>query len=235
MYYLPSTRSTMEEALRLLEGGCPTGTVVAAGFQERGRGRCPDRSWEAEAGRNLLFTLILELPPGFPPQRLPILAGLALARALEGRFGLKTAVKWPNDLLHGGRKLAGILCEARARPGGPTQVLVGIGVNCNQLSFPRELKGRACCLRELLGAEVALPELLAAVLAAIHAALGDGGWREALEARLHGLGCPAVLRDGGRAVRGIVRGVAEDGALLLESGGRVGSFYNGELAIQAEA
>ena len=235
MYYLPSTRSTMEEALRLLEGGCPTGTVVAAGFQERGRGRCPDRSWEAEAGRNLLFTLILELQPGFPPQRLPILAGLALARALEGSFGLRTAVKWPNDLLHRGRKLAGILCEARAQPGRPTQVLAGIGVNCNQESFPRELEGKACSLRQLLGAEVALPELLAAVLAAIRAVLDDEGWREALLARLHGLGFPAVLRDGGRTARGIVRGVAEDGALLLESEGRVGPFYSGELTVQAEA
>src|SRR5512135_2487278 len=73
VYYLPSTRSTMEDAQRLLEEGCPTGTVVAAGFQEGGRGRCPGRSWEADAGRNLLFTLVLELQAGFPPQRLPVL------------------------------------------------------------------------------------------------------------------------------------------------------------------
>ena len=225
----------MEDAQRLLEEGCPTGTVVAAGFQEGGRGRYPGRSWEADAGRNLLFTLVLELQAGFPPQRLPVLAGLALARALEGRFGLKPVVKWPNDLLHGGRKLAGILCEARARPGQPTKVLVGIGVNCNQRSFPPELEGRACCLRELIGADVALTELLADILAAIHATLGDAAWREALQARLHGLGCSALLRDGRRALRGTLRGVAEDGALLLESGGRVGSYYNGELILQPEA
>ncbi len=95
--FVESTLSTMEDAQRLDEQGYPSGTVVVAGFQERGRGRLPERVWAAEPGKNLLFTLSLHLSKGFPPQRLPLLAGLALAQAVEERFGLATLVKWPDD------------------------------------------------------------------------------------------------------------------------------------------
>ena len=236
VFYLDSTGSTMEDAQRLGAAGCPGGTVVVAGFQERGRGRNPERSWAAEAGSNLLFTLLLDLEPAFPPQRLPVLAGLALAQALEDRFGLATEVKWPNDLLYRGRKLAGILCEARAQPPEPARALVGMGVNCNQRAFPQELAGRACSLAELLGSQVALPELLADILTALHATLCDEGWRARLERRLYGLGREALLSGpSGGIERGTVRGVAEDGALLLEVGGRVLPVYSGELSFQVDA
>ena len=236
VFYLESTQSTMEDAQRLDEQGYPQGTVVAAGFQERGRGRYADRQWTAEPGKNLLFTLYLDLEPDFPPQRLPLLAGLSLAEVLEARFGLAAEVKWPNDLLHGGRKLAGILCLARSRPGRPARAFVGMGVNCNQRSFPGELAGRACSLAGLLGEEVALPELLAGILAAFHAALGYGDWLARLQRRLYGVGREAVLRPaaGGAPLAARVRGVAEDGALLLESAGGLRAEYSGELSFQSQ-
>jgi BirA family biotin operon repressor/biotin-[acetyl-CoA-carboxylase] ligase len=240
VFYLESTLSTMEDARRLDEQGCPGGTVVAAGFQQRGRGRLAERVWRAEPGKNLLFTLLLELAPGLPPQRLPLLAGLALARTLEERFGLFCRIKWPNDLLYEGRKLAGVLCQARSRaaapphPPRPARALVGVGLNCNQLTFASELSGRACSLAGLLGREVELPELLGRILAALQAALGDPDWRAGLEARLYGMGRQALLQDD-PASAGTVRGVAEDGALLLESGGRLQPFYSGELRFQPEA
>jgi biotin-(acetyl-CoA carboxylase) ligase len=111
-----------------------------------------------------------------------------------------------------------------------------MGVNCNQRAFPQELAGRACSLAELLGSQVALPELLADILAALHATLRDEGWRARLERRLYGLGREALLSGpSGGIERGTVRGVAEDGALLLEAGGRVLPVYSGELSFQAEA
>jgi len=247
VFYVESTLSTMEDAQRLDDQGYPGGTVVAAGYQERGRGRFPQRAWAAEPGKNLLFTLLLDLDPGFPPQRLPLLAGLALARSVEDRFGLEVEVKWPNDLLCGQQKLAGVLCQARTRaaiagsaslrPPGSARALVGVGVNCNQLDFPPGLAGRACSLAGLLGREVSLPGLLADILAALHAALGDRDWRAGLQHRLYGVGREATIRaeGGGVSIAGRMRGVAEDGALLLESGGRIRTIYSGELLFQPEA
>ncbi len=256
VFYVESTLSTMEDARRLDEQGYPCGTVVVAGFQERGRGRRPQRTWAAEPGKNLLFTLLLDLDPGFPLQRLPLLAGLALARTMEDRFAISCQVKWPNDLLCGGRKLAGVLCLARSRaaitgsasrrdsglrfapphPPGPARALVGVGLNCNQLDFPPELAGRACSLAGLLGREVALPGLLADILAALRAALGDGDWRAGLQSCLYGVGREATMRpeDGGAPIAARVLGVSEDGALLLDSGGEILPVYSGELFFQPE-
>jgi len=235
VFYLESTLSTMGDAQRLEDQGYPSGTVVAAGFQERGRGRHPERAWAAEPGKNLLFTLLLDLADRFPPQRLPLLAGLALAQTVEERFGLAVEVKWPNDLLYGGRKLAGVLCQARARASRPARALVGVGVNCNQRVFPPELADRACSLAGLLDREVALPELLGGILTALHEALRDGNWRARLQRRLYGLGRAAMVQDGGPSPAGRVRGVAEDGALLLESEGAIRPVYSGELFFQPEA
>jgi len=234
VFYVESTLSTMDDAQRLDEQGYPSGTVIAAGFQKRGRGRHAERVWTAEPGKNLLFTLSLHLSKGFPPQRLPLLAGLALAQAVEERFGLAALVKWPNDLLCRDRKLAGVLCLARIRPPQPPRALVGMGVNCNQRSFPPELAGKACSLAGLLGREVALPELLADVLAALKEAMSDGNWRTRLQRRLYGVGRAAIVQDAGPPLAGRLLGVAEDGALLLESAGQIQPVYSGELFFQSQ-
>ncbi len=244
VFYKESTLSTMEDARLLDQQGCPGGTVVVAGYQERGRGRHPLRSWAAEPGKNLLFTVLLDLDPAFPPQRLPLLAGLALARTVEERFAVACQVKWPNDLLCGGRKLAGVLCLARLRAESQgsasartARALVGVGLNCNQLDFPPELSGKACSLARLLGREVGLPALLADILSALHEALGDEEWRSALQRRLYGVGRQATVRPegGGAPPAGRLLGVAEDGALLLDCGGEIRPVYSGELLFQPEA
>lgn len=232
------TRSTMEDALRLYELGYPEGTVAVAGFQERGRGRLPERSWESEPGKNLLFTILLIRPLSFPAQRLPVLVGLALSLAVEGSFGLATRVKWPNDLLYERRKLAGVLCEARSVSGGSPVFLVGVGINANQRTFAAGLGDEACSLAQVLGHEVDLPALLARVLAALFAVLRDEAWRERLEERLSGLGGFVTVTLGAAAMgqetgtlHGVLRGVDDDGALLLEKDGRVQRIYGGELRL----
>lgn len=238
--FVERTRSTMEEAVRLREQGLPSGTVIAAGWQEAGRGRLAARRWEAAPGCSLLFTLMLDLPPGLPAQSLPVLAGLSLCLALESRFSLTPRVKWPNDLLHDGRKLAGVLCEAHSLPHRPVSVLIGIGLNCNQRAFPPELAGRACSLYQLLGREVALPGVLEAVLTAVEAELRDPGWVPKLTRRLHGLGRAATVLPArgpkvpGETLRGVVAGIAGDGALLLESAGSTRAVYSGELVLQTD-
>jgi biotin-(acetyl-CoA carboxylase) ligase len=115
------------------------------------------------------------------------------------------------------------------------RAFVGVGLNCNQRSFAPGLS--ACSLAGLLGREVALPELLGAVLATLQTALRDGDWRARLQQRLYGVGRQARLGqdDGGLALSGRLRGVAEDGALLLESAGAIHPVYSGELLFQPEA
>jgi BirA family biotin operon repressor/biotin-[acetyl-CoA-carboxylase] ligase len=225
------TRSTMEDALKLYELGYPDGTVAVAGFQERGRGRLPERSWESEPGKNLLFTILLTRPLSFPAQRLPVLAGLALSLAVEEGFGLASRVKWPNDLLHEGRKLAGVLCEARSVSGGRPVFLAGVGVNANQRTFAAGLGQRACSLAQALDREVDLPDLLRRILDSLFAVLQDTDWRGKLEGRLAGLGRPVTVAQPQGTLQGVLRGVDGDGALLLEADGQVQRIYSGELRL----
>jgi BirA family biotin operon repressor/biotin-[acetyl-CoA-carboxylase] ligase len=191
VYFKKRTASTMEEARRLFDSDCPDGTVVLTDFQTLGRGRIAERRWIAEAGKNLLFTLVLRSESGregigAAPQRLPLIAGLALALSVEHLYGLSVQLKWPNDLLAGKKKLAGILCEALVQ-GDSLGVLVGIGLNCNQKTFPRELESKATSLALELGGQVSLPDLLEEVLRKLKTSLGDQDWHAKVVDRLYGL------------------------------------------------
>ena len=139
---LDSTSSTMDDARELARSGCASGSVVCARSQQGGRGRAPGRTWISPPGESLLATVVvLKRDIAFPVQELPLRAGVAAARAIEDASGVPVKVKWPNDLMVEDRKLAGLLCEA-----GGDALLVGIGVNLLQKSFPPELESRACSL-----------------------------------------------------------------------------------------
>ncbi len=233
VYYTESTDSTMEDVLALERAGAPGGTVLVAGYQRRGRGRFPERSWNAEAGSNLLFTLLLKQALSFPPQRLPVLAGLAVSLVVEELFGLETLIKWPNDLLYEGRKLAGILCQAHGQA-----YLVGIGLNCNQRRFPPDLAEGSCSLLQLLepAGEIDRFLLLEHILAAIEASLADENWKRRLLGRLYGLGqeltvCRNPSGTAPQEMTGRLEDIADDGALLLrlEEGGELVALRSGEI------
>jgi BirA family transcriptional regulator, biotin operon repressor / biotin---[acetyl-CoA-carboxylase] ligase len=115
--HLRETTSTNELARRLAAAGAPHGALVTAGFQSAGRGR-QGRTWTAPAGRALLLSLVVREPDPL----LPLRAGLAVADLA----GPPAMVKWPNDVLLDGRKVAGVLVEARPQEGW---AVVGIGVN----------------------------------------------------------------------------------------------------------
>lgn len=145
---IPST----SDRLRLLEAeGAPEWTTVVAVEQSAGRGRV-GRIWHSEAGGGLWFSVLIEVRRD-AAQLLPLRIGLCLAEAIE-RFGSvpgsHVEVKWPNDLLVGGRKLGGILCESRILPeetpsGSPLRVIAGIGINLGleRVGVPPELQDRA--------------------------------------------------------------------------------------------
>jgi len=241
VYFKKRTTSTMEDARRLFASGCPAGTVVLTDFQTMGRGRVAERRWSAEAGKNLLFTLVLRSESGAPglgraPQKLPLLAGLAAAQCVEQMYGLAVQLKWPNDLLVGGKKLAGILCEALAQ-GNSLGFLAGIGLNCNQRRFSPELETRATSLTRILGRQVNIADLLQELLQRLQASLADEDWRAKVMDRLYGLGATAVLLSGvsglsqpGSEQIGLVLGVNPDGSLLFQpDNAEPRSVYGGEI------
>lgn len=131
--------STNDEARALAEAGDPGPAAVVARRQTAGRGRL-GRAWVSEPGGLYLSAL---LRPGLPPARaglLPLAAGVAVAATVE-RFGLRPSLRWPNDVFHGGRKLAGVLCEARFRPDGQGLAWAVVGVGLNVRQSPQSLLG----------------------------------------------------------------------------------------------
>lgn len=223
-----STDSTSDRARELARAGAPHGTLVSAGEQRAGRGR-QGRTWSAPPGRALLMSLILrEWPP-----LLPIVGAVAVADVagdVSGAGGAAIAIKWPNDVLLDGRKLAGVLAEGRHQEGW---AVLGIGLNVAVRTehLPGELRDRAASLglerdaieptlaRLLAALEQRLAQPTADVLAAYRA-------RDALA---------------GRAVRwahgvGIARGVDDSGRLLVQlpDGTRTG-LDAGEVHLQPAA
>ncbi len=237
-WLLPETDSTMDEARRLAAAGWPEGTVIAADRQTAGRGRFRDRSWVSEPGRDLTFTLIL---PGSArgAAGLPLRAGLALHRAV-GDLARRTGVgsppglelKWPNDLLVGGRKTAGILCESSGEG-----CFLGVGVNCGRpadAGFRTEASG----LAEELGAPVDRFLLLELFLGRMAEALGEEDWRAEVARRLWLLGRPARFRTGlaepggpgSSVVDGVVAGIGPAGELILETPDGPVGLVSGEVS-----
>jgi BirA family biotin operon repressor/biotin-[acetyl-CoA-carboxylase] ligase len=131
-----STDSTNEHARGLAAAGAPSGTVVTAAEQRAGRGR-RGRAWWAPAGKALLYSAILR-PLGREHALLPIAAPLAVCEAVESLAPVACAVKWPNDVWIGRRKVAGVLIEARP----PDWAVIGIGLNLavEPAEFPSELR-----------------------------------------------------------------------------------------------
>jgi BirA family biotin operon repressor/biotin-[acetyl-CoA-carboxylase] ligase len=151
--WYPTLDSTMTAA-----AGLPPGSVVVAGEQTAGIGR-HGHSWYSEPGAGLYYSIVLDLPEANPTVTLAL--GLAAADAIAAVCGLRCDIRWPNDVLCGRRKLAGILVQSS---GGRT--VAGIGINVNHPSFPPGIADIATSLRIETGVEMAREDLLAALLRA---------------------------------------------------------------------
>lgn len=231
--------STNRLAAELARGGALEGTTVVAEQQTAGRGRL-GRTWVSPASVNLYMSVVLR--PRIPPlevPRLTLVAGLAVAEAIRDTGPFAPQIKWPNDVLLDGRKVAGILTELEAEADRVRFVIVGIGVNLNatRTDFPPELKTKATSLALASGAPVdraAFTGRLLTRLDAAYAAFLDGGFA-ALRHRyeeLHGLVGLAVTIDGTPPLAGAVRGVDDGGALLVESGGALQRVVSGEVTLR---
>ena len=216
--YHDELESTQDRARALASSGSGP-SVVVADHQTAGQGT-RGRSWQAAAGTSLLASWLFRPTPA-EPGLFALLAGVAVARALE-RSGMKEAsVKWPNDVEAGHKKVAGALAHATTDGEGGSLVL-GIGVNVHQRldAFPSELRATATSLAlaghtvDRLSLFVDLTRELDRVTAPAERAAALDEWRR----RSTLLGREVeVTREGRSLMRGIARDIAEDGALLVGS------------------
>ena len=238
---LDETDSTNREAMRQAEAGAEEGLVVIADKQREGRGRL-GRSWFT-AGEDALAISIL-LRPDIAPEHVPqfsLITAVALHRALVNHVP-NIRIKWPNDLLVDGAKVAGILTEMRGEPGCVHAVVLGIGLNIRkpQTGWPQEITQRVTDLTSASGGPVSRLRIAAEVIESLDACYDTyikhgffrirEWWWEAHAAsgqmvRAHG-------HDG--YVEGIAEALDEDGALLLRVDGELQRFVAGDIELTGE-
>ncbi len=171
LLYFDCIGSTNTAARELAKQGAPAGTVLIADRQTGGRGRL-GRSFHSPGGVGLYFSVILR--PRCRPTELMHLtcaAAVAACEAVENAAGLRPSIKWTNDLVHGTRKLGGILTELGFRPDGAVDyAIIGIGINCCQAKedFPEDIQGMAASLAMVTGQEIDRSRLAAALMESLH-------------------------------------------------------------------
>ena len=202
--------STNARALALLkEGAVEDGTIIVAGRQTGGRGSA-GTTWVSDNTDGLWMSVVLTEPPGAGP--VPFLPAIAVARVLARDFGLEPHLKWPNDVLVGRRKIAGILVEAVS--GG---VVIGLGLNVNQPSFPPEIANIAVSMAQLTGKPLDVARVFALHVMEMDALDAHGGdLVSAWKARTRMIGTVVRARRGGADQSVTVRGVTPEGYLLVE-------------------
>ena len=230
-----STSDYLKQHIARLEADFPL--MVSAAAQSAGRGR-EKRYWSSPENLGIYATFGFILPGHHALPLLSITCGVAVADMLRGWTGKSFTMKWPNDILAGGNKIAGILCETMIN-GDKAICLAGIGVNVNQRldDFPPELRECAGSLRLLTAAEWPLAdgrERLAASMASWLEHLFSGRRSRiidrARELSRPFLGRPISFHHQERMVQGIFLDIAADGGLLLRlAGGEKKAFYSGEL------
>jgi BirA family biotin operon repressor/biotin-[acetyl-CoA-carboxylase] ligase len=201
--------STLDVAHELAAAGADAGTLIVANAQTAGRGRM-GRTWRSEPGAGLWLTLIERPADATALEVLSLRVGLALAPALDAFTDAAVQLKWPNDLYLRGRKLAGILIEARWREGHPEWVAIGVGINLR----PPAAEPRAVGL----GARVSRDAVLAAVAPRLREAAAHGGPLSPAEINAFASRDLAAGRRCVEPVEGRVVGIDASGALLVGVG-----------------
>jgi BirA family biotin operon repressor/biotin-[acetyl-CoA-carboxylase] ligase len=224
--YLKTTSSTNADAFNLAEAGAVEGTVVLSDSQSAGKGR-RGRVWSSPAGVNLYCSIVLRptVMPHEAPQ-LTFLSAVAVARAIELTTKLTPEIKWPNDLLISGKKVAGLLNEMSAETDGINFVILGVGVNINMTAdqFPLDLRQPATSLLLESGCNIDRSHFTSTMLNELDRLYTDfleqgfGPIREEWQLRCNAKGRRLLVSDSGtECSAGLFAGIDSDGALLLLS------------------
>ncbi len=240
VYCFDETDSTNIQAKILAEKGAPEGTLVIAESQTSGKGR-RGRSWISPPGEGLWFSLVLR--PQIRPSVTPILtlvAAMAAAAGIEDVTGLKTRIKWPNDIVISGKKVVGILTELSAEAQETHYVVIGIGINVNMTEFPEEIQKTATSIYLESGTFFRRSDIVTAVIKRMEsyymtymATVSLEELRDEYMKRLVNLGREVVVMEPQRERRGICEGIDRNGCLLVRGeDGNVERVISGEVSVR---
>lgn len=241
VHYFETVESTNTLALEMGQAGAATGTVLVAETQTKGRGRL-GKAWCSPPGKGLYCTVLLR--PEIAVHHLPritLAAGLAAARAIDELSGQQSAIKWPNDVLIQGRKVAGILAECALAGGEWPVVALGVGINLGTKveQFPEELRLTASSLLLASGRGIGQGLMLVTLLR----------WIEEMMARLERADFAGILDEwrkkdatvgqwltwltnDGRAVHGVSLGPDQEGLLMVrDRAGKDHHVLSGDIAL----
>jgi len=248
IYYYDVIDSTNTEAKRLATKGVlngalgyePDKVLVLAEAQTGGRGR-RGRNWESPAGTSVYMSLLLR--PEISPDRasmLTLVMGLSVVEGLKQELGVKTQIKWPNDVVLNKKKLVGILTEMGMTGMTMDYLVIGVGMNVNTVDFPEELVDKATSLQLECGYSVKREELITAVMRAFDRNYQKflktqdlTGLRERYEAVMVNQNQPVRVLQPGNEYEGTAVGINTMGELLVEKeDGTCEAVYAGEVSVR---
>ncbi len=240
LVYCPEVDSTNTLAKKLGEQGAVHGTLVVTDMQTGGKGR-RGRSWYIPKGEAIAMTLLLR--PCLEPRcasMLTLVAALAVSRAIDGETGLQTSIKWPNDIVYGGKKICGILTEMSADMDEIHYVAVGIGINTGHMEFDSELREKADTLfhitKHFLPRRILIARVMEEFETCYEIFCGAGTLeplRDAYEARLANKGNRVRVLEPNHEYDGICLGITQGGELLVQNAaGEVRTVVSGEVSVR---
>ena len=241
IYTFQTIDSTNNCIKALANVGANEGVVVFAEQQTAGRGRM-GRSWLSQPEENLTFSVLLR--PRIPVEAinlLPLYVAIAVAQAIENLTGLHVECKWPNDLLIEKKKVAGILIEGSMRQNQLDYVVIGLGVNVNQLQFGNGLLQKATSLRLETGREFDRARLLREILHSLethYVQAAENEFKSVVPfwmSRTSMINKSIVVSQGGDVIAEIVKGLSSEGGLILQTNGKTQTMFAGDVTILGDA
>lgn len=238
--HLEQVDSTNTLAKKLADEGLPEGTLVMAEEQTGGRGRL-GRSWCTPKGTAVAMTLLLR--PKFRPEHasmVTLVMGLAVTKAIRQLCSIHAGIKWPNDVVIGGKKICGILTEMSADQNGIRHLVVGVGINVNVPEFPKELRSIATSLLREVQQEVDREELIAECMFWFEKYYSEfvqqesfAPLKEEYEAFLLNKNQKVKVLEPGNEYTGIALGINDKGELLVQrEDGTTTAIYAGEVSVR---
>lgn len=237
IFTFDSIDSTNNCARAVASCGAMEGTVVIAEQQTAGRGRM-GRSWEATPNENLIFSIVLRPQVSADALNLlPLYVAVAVSEAIERVTGLKVECKWPNDILCNGKKLAGILIEGSVKQDVMDYVVIGVGINVNQVRFEGELSAKASSLKLESNKEVDRVRLFKEILSGLekdYKSFETSGFQSVVPqwmARSTMLNRTISVSQQGNVISGVVKGLSPEGGLVLKTNGSEQTVFAGDVTV----
>ena len=237
--YFAGTDSTNNRAKLFGEEGKQDGTLVVADYQTKGKGR-RGRSFESPGGKSIYMTLLLR--PDISPVKasmITIVAAMAVRMGIEEACGVKSFIKWPNDIVAERKKLCGILTEMSAEPEHINYVVTGIGINVNNDSMPKEIENVSVSVKMLTGKEYKRSVIIASVMKWFDVYYREflqygnlKGIRDEYNRNLIHMEKEVEILKGNSSYKARSLGIDENGQLITERDGQREAVISGEVSVR---